>query len=91
MEDSYKNVGMNGKGITWFVDPPYQAECGGLYKHNLVDYEHLRKWCLKREGQCIVCEQSGADWLPFEPFVTIKATPGKRGKSYSKEVIWQNN
>jgi len=41
-----------------------------------------------RPGQVIVCENSGATWLPFEPFRTIKSTPGSRGKGHSSEVIW---
>jgi len=75
---------------TWYVDPPYQGACGNCYRYRDVDYDHLGNWCQNRLGQVIVCEQEGATWLPFEPFAAIKATPGSRGKSYSKEVIWTN-
>jgi len=75
---------------TWFVDPPYQGECGRLYKYRTIDYKALGTWCQSRVGQVLVCEQDGASWLPFQPFHTIKATPGARGKSYSKEVLWTN-
>jgi len=75
---------------TWFVDPPYMGDCGRYYRHRLDEYEKLAKWCQSRQGQTIVCERKGADWLPFKPFAKIKSTPGSRGKSYSSEVIWEN-
>lgn len=75
---------------TWFIDPPYFGECGKLYKHKLEDYTELGIWCQKRRGQVMVCEREGAVWLPFEPFKTIKATPGSKGKGHSSEVIWKN-
>jgi 16S rRNA G966 N2-methylase RsmD len=52
---------------TWFVDPPYNNKAGGLYKHNHtgIDYAELGQWCLNRQGHLIVCENTGADWLPF--------------------------
>lgn len=73
---------------TWFVDPPYSNPAGRLYKHNKIDYGALSCWCKSREGQVIVCEQEGADWLPFEPFYLAKATEGDRGKKVSREAIW---
>ena len=76
---------------TWYVDPPYQAACGNLYRFRDINYEALGGWCRTRRGQVIVCEQEGADWLPFHRFASIKATPGSRGKAYSKEVIWTQN
>lgn len=74
---------------TWFIDPPYQ-KAGKLYRmgSDLLDFSKLGSWCQNRQGQVIVCENEGADWLPFQPFATIKSTPGTRGKSQSKEVIW---
>lgn len=50
---------------TWFIDPPYQLQ-GKHYKFNKVDYAELSAWCNTREGQVIVCEQLGADWMPFK-------------------------
>jgi len=38
----------------------------------------------------MVCENAGADWLPFRPFRTIKGLEGKRGGKKSEEVIWTN-
>lgn len=68
---------------TWFIDPPYYGKPGSRYKYNDVDYQHLAKWCGDAKGQRIVCEQEGADWLPFESFALIR---GARKKS--KEVVW---
>lgn len=67
---------------TWYVDPPYQ-NWGKAYVNSEINYDHLATFCKTRMGQTIVCEQEGADWLPFQPFATVKAKCGK-----SKEVIW---
>lgn len=70
---------------TWFVDPPYSGSAGRHYVHADVDYPALADWCRRRLGQTIVCENLGADWLPFEPFAKLK--PGVNGKG-SEEVVW---
>jgi len=67
---------------TWFVDPPYQA-AGKHYRHSDVDFPHLATWCKARRGQVMVCENVGADWGPFRPFLDVKATSG-----VSKEALW---
>jgi site-specific DNA-adenine methylase len=72
---------------TWFIDPPYQ-QAGKHYRYGEVDYSNLRQYCLSRSGQVIVCENQGADWLPFRSFADIKATPGKRRSGLSKEVAY---
>jgi hypothetical protein len=72
---------------TWYVDPPYQ-KAGKHYRHSVIDYQHLSRWCQGRSGQTIVCENAGADWLPFSAIGSIKATPGKRRSGESLEVIW---
>lgn len=75
---------------TWFIDPPYQA-AGRHYKFGAkgIDYIDLADWCKARQGQVIVCEADGADWLPFRPFARIKATVGRqKASNYSQEVIW---
>jgi hypothetical protein len=74
---------------TWFVDPPYQV-AGKHYRFgsSKINYSSLSKWCKGRKGQVIVCENYGADWLPFRLFRDTKAQEGKRGGSVSKEVIW---
>lgn len=74
---------------TWFVDPPYQL-AGQHYVHGSKDLEYgrLAAWCRDRWGQTIVCENSGATWLPFVPFAAIKSSESSRGKSKSLEAIW---
>lgn len=86
LNKSYEEA--DGIEATWFVDPPYQAECGRQYSFNKVDFQKLGEWCRTRKGQVIACEQSGATWLPFKDCMSIKSTEGKRGKKKSKEVIW---
>jgi len=76
---------------TWFIDPPYSGAAGRLYRHGKdLDYSALAAWCRQRQGQAIVCENVGADWLPFRPFSTIKSNPSRRGRGYSAEAIWTN-
>lgn len=70
---------------TWFVDPPYNNRAGSYYVHSDVDYQSLGSWCRRARGQIIVCENEGANWLPFESFGTFKA--GVNG-SGSREVVW---
>ena len=77
---------------TWFIDPPYK-EAGKDYRYgsSKIDYSRLAEWCASRQGQVIVCENKGADWLPFSHFTDIKGTPGKNRSGVSSEVIWQQN
>lgn len=79
---SYDEIDINPKS-TWFVDPPY-LQAGKRYIKNAIDYQHLGKWCKERQGQAIVCEQSGADWLEFS---TFKKNSNASNKKY-EEVIW---
>lgn len=67
---------------TWYVDPPY-VDKGRYYRYHDVDRDALATWCQGLKGQVIVCEQEGADWLPFRPLATIKSTKGT-----SVEVVW---
>jgi site-specific DNA-adenine methylase len=68
---------------TWFIDPPY-ADKGKHYKFNSINYPDLAAWSRSRLGQVTVCEQDGADWLPFEPMAVIKSTRGT-----SAEVVYR--
>jgi hypothetical protein len=74
---------------TWFIDPPYAVQ-GSYYKHGSkgIDYAALGAWCRSRQGQVMVCEQEGADWMPFVFFRDIKAMEGAHGRKRSREVIW---
>lgn len=69
---------------TWFIDPPYQR-MGHRYRFSDIDYSHLASWCNTRQGQVIVCEQEGADWLPFSPHGKFKANHASRT---TNEVIY---
>ena len=63
---------------TWFIDPPYEIS-GKIYRcgSDDIDFHALAEWCKSRKGQVMVCENVGATWLPFTPFMSAKATPGK--------------
>ncbi len=69
---------------TWFIDPPYRVR-GWYYKMNsrAIDFPRLGEWCRSRRGQVIVCENTGAGWLPFRPFRRIKGA-----RRPSVEAVW---
>lgn len=88
VEGSYEHLAT--PTATWFVDPPYEVK-GVHYRRGsgLIDFKHLGKWCRDLPGQVIVCENEGARWLPFRPFVDMKTlNRGDGSRSYSREVIW---
>jgi site-specific DNA-adenine methylase len=87
LECSYSDL--EPADATWFVDPPYQ-QAGKHYIHGskTLDFKHLGSWCQTRGGQMIVCENAGADWLPFEPFLTAQGTGGSGRTGKSVEVIY---
>lgn len=74
---------------TWFIDPPYE-KAGKHYRFGseLIDYDALALWCRERSGQVIVCENAGANWLPFRDLGDVKTT---RSNRRSKEVVWISN
>lgn len=71
---------------TWFVDPPYEV-AGKHYRESDVDRELLAGHCRHWQSQVIVCENEGADWLPFRPWRKIKAN---NATQVSREAIWTN-
>ena len=79
---SYKDAVLPEEA-TWFIDPPYQV-AGKHYRYNNINYTDLGCWCRTRRGQVIVCEQQGADWLPFEKFKDIKALKSR----ITSEVVY---
>lgn len=79
---SYENI--ENQEATWFIDPPYQFG-GSHYKFSEIDYSHLSSWCKSREGQVMVCETTGADWMDFKPMAIHKTRRG-----FQKEAIWSN-
>jgi hypothetical protein len=87
-QGSYEDCPYEGVA-TWFVDPPYKVT-GRYYRYGsaLLDYEVLGSWCKSRNGQILVCENEGANWLPFCPLKDVKTSrPGRR----SIEVLWACN
>lgn len=71
---------------TWFIDPPYVTG-GHKYpqSNKRIDYQHLGEWCRQREGQVIVCENSTASWMDFQPLVRTNTSKG-----FSHEVMYTN-
>ena len=63
-QQSYTAI--ENKEATWFIDPPYQKAGQYYMGHNKIDFKSLGDWCKDRLGQVIVCENQGADWLPFK-------------------------
>lgn len=76
---------------TWFIDPPY-IKAGTSYRASSrkINFENLAVWCRERHGQTIVCEQDGAEWLPFRPFLKAKSNESVNGGKISSESIWTN-
>lgn len=76
MQGDFRDI--KNEEATWFIDPPYQFG-GQYYKHGNkdLDFNDLGDWCKSREGQVIVCENSKADWLPFEPLVEMRGNKFK--------------
>ena len=72
---------------TWFVDPPYNSPQGSLYPSQVTDFSVLAAWCRNLPGQVMVCEQAGADWLPFWP-VSWKNAGQRAHVGTVKEVLW---
>ena len=58
-------IDIPNESATWFIDPPYQKAGKYYYGHSKIDFSILGQWCRSRKGQVIVCENEGADWLPF--------------------------
>lgn len=72
---------------TWFIDPPYQRS-GKYYMTNTIsNYNELGNWCVSRFGQIVVCEQNGAEWLPFIPLMSVAIA----GKNKTNECIYTLN
>jgi hypothetical protein len=73
---------------TWFVDPPFKGKAGRRYRmgSTAIDYVQLGGWCRERSGQVLVCEQVGAEWLPFRLSGTGLGCRGNRST-----VLWTND
>lgn len=87
------------KGITWFVDPPYQYNYKYVKDLPAEFYLELaeRVRSIPSGSQAIVCEavcsKTGAapNWLPFRPSHRSVTSRRKETQSHhSKELIWTN-
>jgi site-specific DNA-adenine methylase len=82
--------------VTFFVDPPYklvQSRHGNSDRYpkgDDIDYEELAQWCWSRNGQIIVCEGRGADWLPFQLLVTTNANTNSSSVKKNDECVFVN-
>jgi site-specific DNA-adenine methylase len=81
--ESYENI--PNQIATWHIDPPYQKAGKYYFGHNKMNYENLSKFCKERLGQVMVCENEGADYLPFT-FLTDHYGSIQK----NTEVIWIN-
>ena len=75
---------------TWHIDPPYDNRAGRWYPHQPDDFAMLGDWCRTRRGLVMVCENDGADWLPFQPLKSTLSAQTSRSGEKSAEVIWLN-
>lgn len=76
---------------TWFIDPPYQAQ-GRRYAHgsDRIDFPSLGQWAKSLPGQVIVCEASGADWLPFRDLYENRTVKYKKTKRTIIEMVYEH-
>lgn len=96
--DDYKEM-HDFSDATWFIDPPYSTPAGKHYTYGMKkeEYKELGEWCMSKKGQVIVCEQKGADWLPFETLGKLRSLTKYKDENninYEKgsdEVVWYNN
>lgn len=90
---SYNAESLNDIAAHWFIDPPYE-KAGKRYPFNSLDYRDLAEWCRKRKGFIQVCENKGANWLPFVDFTDVQtyhhfSENGVRKTKKSHEVVYQ--
>lgn len=76
---------------TTYVDPPYVA-LSEHYKGDKLDYKQLGEWCKLRSGLVVVCENQGADWLPFDKQTVSQRAirGGSREINNNIEIFWSN-
>lgn len=84
LQGSYEQL--ENELAVWYVDPPYQFG-GHKYKegNKNFDFGKLAQWCLDRDGQVIVCENTKADWMNFKPIL-----PQRGSRFTTIEAIWSN-
>ena len=91
---------MSADDTTWLATakqrPPTGADLEVAGRHyrcgsKSLDYGALGQWCQSRRGQTMVCEQVGAEWLPFRPHLDAKANESRTGGKISREALWIND
>lgn len=80
---SYDVLAEFSADVTWFIDPPYMSG-GEYYRHSKINYDQLTNFCMTRDGQVIVCENSEANWLLFRKLKDIQGSFHK-----STEVVFE--
>jgi site-specific DNA-adenine methylase len=85
---SYESMPIPSEYATYMIDPPYQHNISTEYRYSKIDYEHLALWISRRKGQIIVCEKSGATWLPFNNLTTISKSYSNHTHKPSHEVYY---
>lgn len=89
IHDDYRNF--PNIEATWFIDAPYQRKtdrrAGFENSKRNKEYAELAAYAKERNGQVIVCEKAGANWMDFEPFRDNKTGLDSR---YS-EVVWYSH
>jgi len=83
--EDFEASGSPNDVATWFIDPPY-LDKGRFYRIGFDDYPRLGRWARSRQGQVIVCEGLGAEWLPFAPLGEFKTSTGR-----ALEKVWLND
>lgn len=89
----YRTVGLLDIEATWFIDPPYQQTQvktnGDRYPYgDDIDYVDLAQFVGSREGQVIVCEGDGANWLPFNLLKMVNTNTNNRIVKKNGEYIF---
>lgn len=74
----------------WHVDPPYNNSPGSRYPFSEIDFAALSEWCRNLPGEVDVCENLGADWLPFKHLCNVVSSRGRRTGKVSQEALWRN-
>jgi 16S rRNA G966 N2-methylase RsmD len=74
---------------TWFIDPPYNNSAGSRYRAKVKDYRALANWIQRLPGQVIVCENAGADWLPFRRLARGARVRARNRKDHEEAIYYQ--
>lgn len=56
-----------------------------VMSNKLINFKELSDWCINRQGQTIVCENTKADWMNFNPIIKQKGS-----LNTTTEAIWTN-